>query len=160
MSDFSFYKQLETARVSNSSDIANAAAVVAQSHTLELGVPGGANINANSAEGVTGSRRVPYTSVLRGATVTIVTASVANATDYAQVNVFKRTGNGAAVLMGTANLSNVAVTALVPIALTLVANGANTTLAAGDVITANNARTGNGLANNGLFNIETLIEEV
>lgn len=166
MSDFGVYKSLAVARsASNEQFSGNAsgtgiANAVSQACTREMAIPGVANINANSAEGVTGAKRVPYASVLKQAWVTCNASSVANATDYAAVNVFKRTGNGSAVLMGTANLANVAVTAFVPIAFTLVSNVANTTLAAGDVITANNVKTGNGLANNGLINIEVMVEDV
>lgn len=160
MSDFAYYKMLENARVSSSADISNAAAVVSQSHTREMAIPGVANVNANSAEGVSGSKRVPYASQLRSAFITLSASSVANTTDYSVVNVFKHTGNGAAVLMGTANLANLAVTAAVPIAVTLVSNTANTTLLQGDVVTSNNVKTGNGVANNGVLNIELTVEDV
>jgi hypothetical protein len=159
MSDFSIYKQLETARVGSNTDISNAASVVAQSHQRVEKFQF-ANLSASSAEGVNGSGRVPFAAQLKSAYVTANLAAVANATDYSTVNLFKRTGAGAAVLMATANLSNVTVAKLVPIALTLVSNASNTTFAAGDVFTANVALTGNGTANNVLAVVDVIYEDV
>lgn len=158
MSDFSAYKSLETSRVSSSGDIVNPSAPVSQSHTREV-KDAIANLSAASAEGVSGGRRIPYAGILKAAFLTANLAAVANTTDYTTVNLFKRTGAGAAVLMASANLSNVAVAKLVPIAFTLVANAANTTFAAGDFYTANVALTGNGTANNALGSIDTLVED-
>lgn len=162
MSDFSIYKSLKLAAIASNDQFTpntGAASAIAQSCTRERSIAL-ANLSASTAEGVGGGVRVPYAAQLKVVTITGNLAAVANATDYSTVNVFKRTGNGAAVLMATANLSNTAVVKLVPIAATLVSNGANTTLAAGDVITCNNALTGNGTANNMQVFVDFTFEDV
>lgn len=161
MSDFSIYKSLKAAAIASNDQFSaqGAANAVSQSCTRERAIAL-ANLSAAVVEGVGGGVRIPYAAQLKTVTVTGNLAAVANTTDYSTVNVFKRTGNGAAVLMATGNLSNVAVVKLVPIALTAVGNGANTTLAAGDVITCNNALTGNGTANNMQAYVDFTFEDV
>jgi hypothetical protein len=156
MSDFSIYKKLEIARIASNTEIANAIQVVGQGHqeTYQAFI---ANSSAAVAETV--FTRVPYAGNMVAAHFTNQKAAVANATDYAVVTVSKRTGAGSAVVMATANLSNVAVSAFVPIALT-VANVANATVAAGDFVTFTTANTGNGIANNGTATIDIIVEDI
>lgn len=157
MSAFSKYKQLEVARVGSNSEIGNSAAnVVGQSHQRS----GQINI-ANAAAALTeiNVAVAPYAANLADAKVTLALAEVANATDYNVITLSKRTGSGSAVVMATANLSNVAVTAFVPIAFT-VANVANAVVAAGDVITVTNAKTGNGVANAATYTVNWVLEDI
>lgn len=156
MSDFSVYKSIEASRVGANTDISNAAAPVAQAHTHQ-GEWRIANVTAGVTEEPIGS--VKYRANLIGASITMSAAAVANATDYNVVNIFKRTGSGAAVTMGTANLSNVAITGFVTIPLTLVTNSANTQLAAGDMLSCNVSKTGNGVANNPVGSLSFVFED-
>ena len=156
MSDFSVYKSLEASRVGASSEIANGAAPVAQSHTHEDRWRV-ANLSANLAEDAVGTSK--YRAVVQSASIVPSKAAVANTTDYGVVTLSKRTGNGAAVTVGTANLANVALVAFVPAALTLVSNIANTTLAAGDVLTLTTVNTGNGVANNPACSFVFVLED-
>ena len=157
MADFDLYKRLETARVQQNETFSNVASAVAQSHQREERARI-ANASANTAEETIGL--ITYKANLVNAKLTVNKASVANATDYALLTLAKRTAGGAAVTMGTANLSAVAVTAFVPIAFTLVANTANTQIAAGDVLTITSVNTGNGIANNGVGSLSSLFEDV
>ena len=145
MSDFSVYKKLEMARVLSNSEIANAAAPVVQSHTRTNGSWPIANLAAALTEVTAGVAK--YAANVVSCAVVPALSFVANTTDYDVITVAKRTGNGAAVTVASGNLANVAGTAFVPIALTLVSNAANTQVAAGDVITVAVAKTGNGVAN-------------
>jgi hypothetical protein len=87
---------------------------------------------------------VPYPAVLKTANLVATANTTANAAQGTIVNVYKRTGNGAAVLMATANTANTAVTAFVPVPLVLVANAANTQFAAGDECTVSTTVIGTG----------------
>lgn len=155
MSDFQIYKKLEAARVASNTEIANAASVVAQSHQ-RTGQVNLANIAAALTEVQVAV--APYAGNLAKANVTIALPAVANTTDYNVLTISKRTGSGAATVMATANLSNVAVTGFVPIAFT-VANAANAVVAKGDTITVTNAKTGNGVANAGTYTIDWVLED-
>lgn len=157
MADFDLYKRLEVARVAQNADLSNAAGPVAQSHTREERYRI-ANMSANLAEDPIG--QVTYKANLVSAKVVPQKSWVANATDYSVITLTKRTGNGAAVTMGSANLSGVAGTLFVPVSLTLVANTANTQIAAGDVLSLTSVNTGNGIANNGVGCLCLCFEDV
>lgn len=165
MSDFAIYKQLLTANFTSNEQFSGnttgtgAANAVSQACTRERALSI-ANLSAASAEGVMGGSRVPYTALLKTMTVTGNLAAVANTTDYSVVNLFARTGNAAARLIGTANLANVAVVKLVPIAGVLASNAQLLALTANDIITANNAVTGNGTANNMQLAVDFTFEDV
>jgi hypothetical protein len=159
MSDFSIYKQLEAARISigvTGNGIANGLAPVAQSHTHEDRYPI-ANVSAAQAESPLGTSKYQANAI--GATLHVSASFVANATDYNTLTLNKRTGAGAAVVMGTANLQSVAGTQFIGIPFTLVANSANTIVAAGDVLTLTNAKTGNGIANTPLGSVTYVLED-
>lgn len=137
MSDYSRYKALEAARIGSSNEpniAANAQAIVSQAHTREQSYPltTQANANANIAETLLEVQ--PYAGRLASGNLTVPANLAANLANYSVLTVNKRTAGGAAVVAAVANLSNVAVTAFVPVPLT-VANAANAQLAAGDVLT-------------------------
>lgn len=171
MSDFSIYKGLEISRLTSNSQfsttgtgpsqsVTGAANVVSQAHTREQEYPI-ANLTANTSEAALGILDVvPYQATLKTANVTPSGAAVASGSAYASVNLYKRTNGGSPVLMATANLANVTVNAFVPIPFTLVANAANTTVLAGDVITANVVQTGAGTANNLTAMIDFNLEDI
>jgi hypothetical protein len=173
MSDFSIYKGLKLSELTSNSQFSTtgtgsgqqnsgAANAVAQS-CMRFEKMKVANLSATTSESTEGEACPwPFQSILRTANITVPGTgnAVANTTDYSKVTLFKRTGNGAAVTMATANLSNVAVTQWIPVAFTLVANAANYTIAAGDVISANVALTGNGTANNLAVMVDLTAEDV
>ena len=172
MSDFSIYKGLEIAQYSSNSQFSTtgtgsgqvnsgAANAVAQTHTREQKSKI-ANLSATTTDTTEGEAfPIPFAAKLKTANITCAGGNaVANATDYSTVNIEKRTGSGAAVLMASANLSNVTVTQYISIPLALVANLSNTTLAAGDVVTANVVLTGNGTANNLPVMLDFTVEDI
>ena len=159
MSDFSIYKQLEAGRVAQgalTNGIANGLAPVAQSHTHEDRYPI-ANLVPALAESPLGTSK--YQANVIGATLHVSANFVANATDYNTLTLNKRTGAGAAVVIGTANLLSVAGTQFIGIPFTLVSNSANTVVAAGDLLTLTVAKTGNGVANNPSASVTFVLED-
>jgi len=160
MSDFSIYKALEAARLGASTELSASgpANVVAQSHTNTGITYSIANLAAaNVAEQVI--MQAKYRANIISVNIAPSAAFVANATDYNVVTIFKRTGNAAAVTVGTANFSGAAGVAFVPTTITLVSNSANTQLAAGDVVTITSTKTGNGAANNPQATINLVLED-
>jgi hypothetical protein len=123
-----------------------------------------ANLSATTTEATQAEARVtPFTQILKTANLISVTGNAASSTSaYSTLSIYKRTanGSGAAVLMASANLSGVVVTQWVPVPLTLVANGANTSLALGDVVTANIVLTSTGVANNLACELDFVTEDV
>lgn len=157
MSDMSIYKGLEFARLSDNADVSNAAGTVSQAFQRDH-VIAGANLSATTENF---GPLVPFAAVLKSAKlVTTGGNAVANATDYGVVNINKHSNGGAAVVMATANLANLAVTKWVPIAFTLVSNGANTAFAASDLLSVSVTNTGNGVANNLAYSVEVLWEDI
>lgn len=120
--------------------------------------------DANAATGITETPAavVPYASVFVCGNLAVPANIASSASTYAVVTVAKRTGNGAAVTVATANLANVAMTAFVPVALTPVANAANLQLAQGDLITVTvtKASTGAYLANGANAVLDLVIEDI
>ena len=157
MADFDLYKRLQLARVAQNETFSNAASAVAQCHSHEDRYRI-ANLSANLAEDPIG--QVAFKANLISAKVISSKSFVANTTDYSVLTLTKRTGNGAAVTMASANLANVAGTLFVPIAFTMVANTANTQIAAGDVLSITSVNTGNGIANNGVGSFTFMFEDV
>ncbi len=157
MADFDLYKRLQLARVAQNETFSNAASAVAQSHSHEDRYRI-ANLSAALTEDPIG--QVTFKANLVSAKLISSKSWVANATDYSVLTLTKRTGAGAAVTMATANLSGVAGTLFVPIALTMVANTANTQIAAGDVLSLTSVNTGNGIANNGVGALTFMFEDV
>ena len=145
------YKNLEAARVASSnepvasqvigSNVAslanNASAIVSQSHTngrWTYPLTAQANANANVAETML---QVCFAAAkLTSGNITPPSNVAANVASFATLTVYKRAAGASAtaVVVATANLSNVAATAWTPLALT-VANAANAQVAAGDVLT-------------------------
>lgn len=136
MSDFQKFKELEKGRIGSSNEgnvAANAGVIVGQMHTREQSFPLAvqANGNANIAESLLAV--MPYTGKFVSGNVTVPANIAANATNYSLLTVLKRTAGAASVVVATANLANVAVTAWTPLALT-VANAANALVTAGDTM--------------------------
>jgi len=161
MSDFSTYKKLETARIGSSGDIVTPSQPISQSHQRvdRFSI---ANASANAAEApfVT----VPYASHLVSARLVFGSASngLANASQYAVATLSKRTAGGAAVTVATANTANANIAAFNPFPLTLVANAANTSFAAGDELTVtvtNTPNAGNGAPGNAVASLDVLWED-
>lgn len=159
--DFTLYKSLKVSRLTSNAQFSSTgsgasasdtggANAVAQESTREAKAKI-ANLAAATSETTVGEAAPwPFVATLKTANITPTSgAAVANVTDYSTVNLWVRraAAPGTAILMASANLSNVALTQWKPQALTIVANAANYQIGQGDVITANVALTGNGTAN-------------
>jgi hypothetical protein len=172
MSDFSVYKNLKLAELTSNAQFSTTGSGPSQTNTGAANAVSQtcsreqkakiANLAATTSDTTEGEAFPwPYAATLKTANLTIAGGNaVANTTDYSTVNLEKRTGNGAAVIMATANLANVAVTQYIPIAFARVANAANYQIAAGDVITANVVLTGNGTANNLPVMLDIVAEDI
>jgi hypothetical protein len=174
MSDFAIYKSLKTSELTNnaqfsttgtgpSTTVTGASNAITQACTREQKGWKIANLAATTTEAtVAEALQVPFTQNLKSiAIVPVSGAAVANVTDYSTVNVYKRlAGNQAAVLMGSINLTNVALTQWLSTPGVLVANSANYAVAPGDVVTANVVLTGNGTANTLVGILQLTFEDV
>jgi hypothetical protein len=171
MSDFSLYKSLKTSELTSnaqfsttgtgpSTTVTGASSAIAQTCRRESYTKI-ANLSATTSEAIGDARPWPFAAVMVSANITSTGGNAASSTSvYSTVNIYKRTGAGAAVLVASANLSGIVVTQFIPVPLTLVANSANYTLAAGDVLTANVALTSTGTANNIVCTLDWVAEDI
>ncbi len=163
--DREILKQAEAGRVGSLGFAADPMTTVKAAHRRSYRF---ASIDATAGTGVAESVvcRVPVACRFISAHVTAPIAVTASGTDYKTFTIAKRTAAGAAVSLAaiaTITTTGVSLAAFVPQALTLDSTTASLDLAAGDVITYKNVKTGvTGVATSDATSyteIEVIVEE-
>jgi hypothetical protein len=147
MTDRAVYKRVQVGQLegnavelTGTSDQTVSDAATRTYHAAPFNDSGNAAVNFGEEEVV----RVPLAGKVLAAYVTPPAAITADALNYCNLTLAKRTAGGTATTVGTLNTATANIAALTPTAMTITANAIQ--LSAGDSLTIKGLKTGNGKA--------------